>query len=166
MIIQFETGEQYQRSRGYRGSALFTPLFMLRGKSKYFVMNIVEEISGDSPAWIKLHNEQNAAKIEKAKNQLMENGGQYLTFHGLQTNPFDFLNWVKEKGYTLEVHGELFYESTQKSARPFTDFHGNVLEYSAAFMYRVYDKKVLSSLREITAAIPQHYHYRREEVSP
>jgi hypothetical protein len=162
--LVFTDGSPYQSAYGITGEAIFTPLFMEKDGRKYPILNAVKMISGDSPEWIGYCNEANLKEIAFAKEELIENGGKYFTLYSRYKDPIEFLDWVKEKGYTFEVWGELFRESKpQNGVEQYTDFHGNLVEYSAAFYYRIYDAILLDKVKTIVSELPRHYHYTREQ---
>jgi hypothetical protein len=154
--IEFVNGETYTSSCGMTGSGRYTPIYMIAGGKKYFVRNALEKLSGESHGWRKYHNEKSADEVKNAKAQLVENGGKYYTLYSIKKDPIEFLDWVCEKGYTLQVFGKLFDSSDRKDgAERFTDFHGNLVEYSAAFNFRIYDTDILATIQSRTANMPK-----------
>lgn len=150
MSINFIEGETYCANYGLSNQASYTPVFMEADGKRFFVRNIAKPHKYDT--WGKLDHQRSIDDAKKAKRQLLENNGKYCCFYGLKNNPFDFIKWVKENKYTLEIHGRLFVDSENG----FTDFHGNVVEYSAAFTYRIYDENMIHELKSIVKAMPQH----------
>ena len=152
MNIEFITGETFISS-WCSGSAEYTPVYALLNGTKRLVRNISHTLTGDSYVWMQYSDKKSIEEVEAAKKNLMEHDGRYITFHALYDNPFDFLNWVKENNYTLEVVQEFFAKSENGE---FTDFHGNTCEYSCSFHYRVYDETMLEELKVVVSSIKQY----------
>lgn len=134
MNIEFITGGSFI-SHWHSGSAEYAPVYAMLNGKKRFVRNIIKSLS----------------EVEDSKNNLMLHNGKYITFHAMYDNPFDFLNWVKENNYTLEVVREFFVEDED-----FTDFHGNCCEYSCAFHYRIYDEAIIKKLKSIVSNMKKY----------
>lgn len=152
MNIEFVTGDTFI-SHWCGGSAEYTPVYAILNGIKRHVRNISHALSGDTLAWREYSDKKSVEEVERAKNNLMEHDGKYITFHALNDNPFEFLNWIKENGYTLEVVREFFNKSDNGD---FTDFHGNSCEYSCSFHYRIYDETMVEELKEIVSNMKQH----------
>lgn len=160
MNIKFINGKSCEATYGMAGKGLFAPLYMIKGASKYFVRNHVEEINGNSDPE-QLDISRSREKIEEIKAQLLENDGKYLTIYGRYKNVFEFLDWIKAEGYTIEIHGELFLTPEEADGiKQFTDFSGNIVQYSSAFKYRIYDSDLLTKIQANVKDIPQYYHYK------
>ena len=148
--IEFVTGEKFT---SHDGSAEYTPVYALINGTKRLVRNIRHTLFGDTYAWRKYDDEKSIAEVEKAKKNLMEHDGKYITFYAQNDDPFLFLDWMSKNNYTLEVVREFFAESSNGD---FTDFHGNSCEFSCAFHYRIYDETMLKELKKIVSNMKQH----------
>lgn len=152
MNIEFVLGEPFV-SNWCSGHAEYTPVYAIINGSKRLVRNISHALSGDSFIWREYSDKKSKQEVEKAKNNLMEHDGKYITFYSMFDNPFEFLNWITENNYTLEVVRNFFEDSSNGD---FTDFHGNSCEYSCAFHYRIYDYEMLDKLKNIVYRMKQH----------
>lgn len=150
--IEFITGDTFT-SHWCGGSAEYTPVYAILNGVKRLVTNIIHALEGDTLVWREYSDKRSVEIAERAKNNLMKHDGKYITFRALNDNPFEFLNWIKENGYTLEAVKEFFSESSDGD---FTDFHGNFREYSCSFYYRIYDETMLKELKEIVTNMRQH----------
>ncbi|MBA1335859.1 MAG: hypothetical protein HPY66_1677 [Firmicutes bacterium] len=150
--VLFIHGDPVIRSYGLSSTGEYTPVIMVKDGKRFFIRNIVLPLKGD--AYSKLNHQKSIDDAERAKAQLIETDGKFCCFYSRENDPFKFLDWVKENNYTIEIHGELF-----EPGQDFTDFHGNLCEYSAAFMYRIYDPEMLNSIKEIVKEIPQNKCY-------
>jgi len=73
-------------------------------------------------------------EFENRVQNLEKNNFKYLTFHCPKRDINEFIEWVKENNYTLQIFGTLFERNDI-----YVDFHGNLWEYSSAFHFRIYD---------------------------
>lgn len=148
-IIQFVTGKPVEDAWGY-GRAEYTPVYAILNNKKKLVCNITRPLSGDSQLWMNYQYNESIRDTNNAKINLMHHDGKYITFYAMMDNPFYFINWIKEKGYTLEAMDSLFRISNSKD---FVDFQGNASEYSCSFFYRIYDDKMLQQLKKSVSGL-------------
>lgn len=160
-MITFIEKSTYESSYGWGSTGDFTPVFMLKDGKEYFVHNLVRQTSGESGLWRQYQNERNVEIDKNLREQLSTNEGKFLTFYSRNENPIDFLYWIKENDFTLEIMGELMTPASSDGAEQFTDFHGNVVEYSAAFHYRIYDSDLLNQIKDIANVCKQHISWER-----
>ena len=90
--------------------------------------------------------------------QLHCNGFRYIAFYGAENDPVRFLDWLRQKGYTLEVHDRLFAFHPE---RDYVDFYGNVCEYSAAFRYRIYSRELFQEILDQLRTVKRHQTWRQ-----
>lgn len=148
MSVTFINGESYVSSYGLTGDGEYTPVFMERDGKQLFIRNSVRPLRHDS--WTKYEHERSIEDTKKAKAHLLETDGKWFCFYGRCKSPFEFIKWVQENNYSFRIFGHLFEEHES-----FTDFHGNLEEYSAAFSYRIYDEAVINEIKSIVKDIPQ-----------
>ena len=84
----------------------------------------------------------------------------YVKEFGNQENPVDFINWIKENNYTLEIWYELFEE-----LKSCVSFHGNLKECSCPFKYKIYNNDMVNELQSLieNKNINQYYFRTYEE---
>lgn len=118
---------------------LMYPNFMIKDGKEFFIMNrrVPQPKYKDN-------------EIQEHIKQLKENNGAYITFYGANKNPIDMLKDIVERQFSFIEPTELFKES---ESNDFVDFNGNLNEVSAAFMYRIYDTKILKDIKEIASLI-------------
>lgn len=147
----------YRKSYGLNSQGDFTPYYFKNKGKMFFIRNLVTGITD-------LYKKDKRQRDEMAKvlRNLRENNYKFICFYcGQFTNPFDFIKWVQQKGYTFEIHGELFLQSDNE----FTDFHGNLTTYSHSFMFRIYDHKLLGKLKELVKPMKKHYSFKRDKAA-
>lgn len=120
---------------------LMYPVFMIKDGKEYFVLNRREPISD-------YDNEENKKRIEKLK----QTGGKYTIFYGAFENPFEMLKEIINKKDLIITNSQDIFDRRMTNEEAI-DFHGNRENYSSAFMYRIYDKKLEKDLREIVEYI-------------
>ncbi len=152
--ITIKHGEvRKNQPHGMTSRADFTPILFSDGVKDYFICNLVNPVFN---GWGIL--KQNRQEMAERIKQLRKNNFKFLCFYGgYYSDPVIFLNAIKEKGLTIEIHGELFLK-----CKTFTDFHGNLVERSCAFMYRIYDNELLKDVQKLAKSAKQHYHYKTE----
>lgn len=120
------------------------PLYISNKGKEYFVTSRV--VGGDI-----LEQAESEREIEDIKLQLEKNKYMYFCQYCRREDIFEFLEWVVEKKFTLEIYTELFLEDE----RNFVDFHGNLCEYSCAFRFRIYNKALLRKVKRTVSSINQ-----------
>jgi hypothetical protein len=122
------------------------PVFMVKDGKEYFMLNRTTEKSCHYDA-------------ERLKQDLMNNGGSFIRFHGKYDNPFDLVDMVIEKKFAFESCGKngrvfndvstLFKDNRNAPCygAGFIDFGGNLREVSCAFQYRIYDIDMAERLK-------------------
>lgn len=148
MAVTFVNGETFIRPYGLTGDGEYTPVFMKKDGKQFFIRNSVRPLRHDS--WTEYEHKRSIDETEMAKAHLLETDGKWFCFYGIKKNPFEFIKWVQEHNYSFRVFGRLFEEH-----KDFTDFHGNLVEYSAAFSFHIYDKTVINELKSIVNGIRQ-----------
>lgn len=139
------------KSYGFNSRGNYTPYYMKKGNTEQFICNLVERTMF-AP---KQDKGQRTEVAERLLN-LRKNKFKFIAFYcGAADNPKDFLKFVKENNYTLQIHGEIFRNCDDLG---FTDFHGNLIQVSCSFMFRIYDKKLLKELQEIVKTIKVKSH--------
>lgn len=107
--------------------------FDMEGK-RYFLQNLMTETGNP-------HDERRCRReLAALLLNLRRNHYQYCTFYSDKRDIFEFFDWVRNNNYTLEVHGALLSFSQEEG---FADFCGNIVEYSAAFRFRIYSRELL-----------------------
>lgn len=149
--IEFVTGDTFVSNWCGR-YAEYTPVYAIIDGKKRLVRNISHTLSGDTFEWRQYSDKKSKEEVEKAKNNLMVHDGKYIAFISMFDNPFEFVNWIMENNYTLEVVRNFFEDSSNGD---FIDFHGNLCEYSCAFHYRIYDYEMLDKLKNIVSGMKQ-----------
>lgn len=131
--------ETERRNYGLAGSADLTPYYFQKSNNKHFICNLITA-TGDSYHTDKKHRHEMTVRIIN----LRHNNYKFICFYGGKfDNPFDLIKWVTEKDYSFQRHGGFF-----ETSESFVDFHGNLQEYSNAFMFRIYDPEILSQLKK------------------
>lgn len=141
--LVFDNGDAYTKYSAFDDcDKKYVPVVFIMNKKKNFVFNAVTEVYNDRGYYGKRRIEELKMEVEEFKNQLCKNDGKYICFNSKHKDIWQFLKWVKDSGYSFVNfssfciwHG--FYE-----------FHGNLKEYSCAFHYRIYDRKLYNNLRK------------------
>lgn len=141
MSIYFieEAGE-----RRYEDGKEIFPVYMVKDKRKYFVFNRT------TPAARWEHEE-----YKRRKQQLIENDGAYVRLVGGFYDPLEMLATMARGKHHFTDPDNLYRGGLEKYG--FLDFHGNRVEITASFFFRIYDRELAS---KIWAAAE---HIKREE---
>ena len=145
----------HNRSYGLASTASITPYYFNDGNKNRFIVNLIERT-----VTVKERGIDKQQRIEVAERllNLRKNNFKFLKFYcSVFDNPIDFLKWVIEDNKTLQIHGELFKNCKESN---FVDFHGNLIESSCSFMFRIYDTDLLNTLKEMVKTCKKRYHYK------
>ena len=120
---------------------LMYPTMMIKDGKEHFVFNRREPEA-------EYQEQENQKRLEI----LQRTDGKYTMFYGKFENPFEMLREIiKEKDLIITNSQDIF--DRRMTNEESIDFHGNRENYSSAFMYRIYDKKLENSLKEIVKYI-------------
>lgn len=128
----------------YNKMVTYVPYGFEHGGKRHFLTNLATRTGTEMS--------DRAARHEAAARlaSLRRHHYQYCTFHSAKEDIFEFFEWIRKNGYTLEIQGGLFDYAPDRS---YADFHGNVREYSAVFRYRIYSRElfthVINQLRTV-----------------
>lgn len=120
---------------------LMYPNVMIKDGKEYFILNRREPDS-------EYQESENKKRLEK----LIQTNGKYTIFYGKFENPFEMLREIISKKDLIITNSKDIFDRRMTNEES-VDFHGNRENYSSAFMYRIYDKKLENDLREIVEYI-------------
>lgn len=141
-------GEPFAGPSGRPGETIvYIPYSFGTPERHYFVQNLA------SGSGSKIRDRPQRRKLAGLFRQLRRNGFRYVTFYGVENDPVRFLDRLRQKGYTLEIHGRLFAFHPE---RDYVDFHGNVCECSAAFRYRIYSRELFQEILDRLRTVKRH----------
>lgn len=85
-------------------------------------------------------------------SQLRKNGFKYFCHHSRNKDIYEFIDFIKQNQFTIDmmlndVIGH--YEDLGMY-----EFHGNLVEYSAAFQYPIYDESMVEEIKILIKDIP------------
>lgn len=138
--------QQIQEYSGWYNKVITrTPYYFADNQEqKHFVLNLASDTGYVT------EDREKRRELAALLYQLRENKGSYITLYSRKKMLPEFFDWVRKENYTLEVHGKGLFVFDNPS---FVDFHGNIVEYSATFFYRIYTRETLeyvfSQLRTI-----------------
>ena len=113
---------------------LMYPTMMIKDGKEHFIFNRREPDA-------EYQEKENQKRIEILKRT----DGKYTMFYGKYENPFEMLREIiKEKDLIITNSQDIF--DRRMTNEESIDFHGNRENYSSAFMYRIYDKKLENAL--------------------
>lgn len=130
-------------------NCLMYPTFMIKDGEEFFVFNRRE------PDKVYLIREG-----ENQKRHLIMTGGRYFKFHGEYDDPLVMLEDVIRSRHRFTDFNEMFWCSIEKNR--YEDFHGNRIEVSAAFHYRIYDTDLLAKIKHIVDLIKKEKYEEAE----
>jgi hypothetical protein len=129
-----------------RGNMLI-PVFMMKDGDEFFVIN-------------RNRDKKEHYDTGHIKKKLIETNGAYFKLYGVFDDPYNLVQWVKEKKYSFECSGKkgrvfndvksLFRDcgANERYGKGFVDFGGNIREVSCAFQYRIYDIAMVDTLKK------------------
>lgn len=142
-MVEFIEKEPWSDTSPFTGET-YAPVFMLKDGVEYFVINRVTSGTGKN-----FYARQANSRLEAAKQMLTENDGRYCKFYGQHPDPADMLKEIERRGHTFTEPEEIFVDCNgEHYGGGFVDFHGNLNEVSAAFMYRIFDRELVEKLKK------------------
>ena len=140
------TTESYDAFNG--GVRVLLPvLFMYQGRRR-FVVNLTEEYKTREQTGKSYENKMKESRDDVAEyfRQLNQNDGKYFCFYCCdwgtrERDIYKFLEWIAANGYTFDNNMTHIIEGDE-----YTDFNGNLNEYSAAFFFRIYNKELAADI--------------------
>ncbi len=146
-------GKPFAGPSGRSGETIvYIPYSFGMPERHYFIQNLAP-VSGS-----KIQDHPQRKALASLLRQLRCNGFRYVALYGIENDPVRFLDGLRQKGYTLEVHGRLF---DFHSEHGYVDFHGNVCEYFAAFHYRIYSRELFQNIIDRLRTVKRHQAWRR-----
>lgn len=144
-------GPSSRQSYGDTSNAKCVPYHFIGidGK-KHFLRNLFSETNDSFYEW------DNRKTMTDNLLSLRRHNFKYWTNHG-PDDIFEFFKWLREKKFTIQVGGELFVFVN----RDFVDFHGNVMEYSRAFHYRIYDRELFALVINLLRTVKRQHVWRQ-----
>lgn len=103
---------------------------------------------------------RNRNEMAALLRNLRGNHYEYCAFYSVKKDIFEFFDWLRQNKYTLEIQGDLFDFAPDRSN---VDFHGNVCEYSAAFLYRIYSRELFSLIINQLRTVKRQHAWRRDK---
>lgn len=151
-MIDIIEKEPYKDYDGWDNrECLMYPVMMIKNNIEYFIFNRREPEEN-------YRNQEN----ERMIRQLKENNGMYVTFYSPYQQSTKFLKNIIENEYSFDKRCTEFREIKEGK---FVDFHGNLNEISSAFMYRIYDTKLIKDIKQIVELIDnKEWEKAREQV--
>lgn len=139
-MIEFIEKEKYHDDDPFVGCDMY-PTYMVKDGKEYFMFNRRDP----DDKWKLEENEQR-------KKRLIETNGKYFSFHGFYSDPLEMLIDVANRKHHFSQPDILYYGSLDKE---YLDFLGNLKEVSAAFHYRIYDRRLGEKIQKVVEFLNQ-----------
>ena len=128
----------------YEDGKKFYLVYMVKDKKEYFVF------TEKSPA-----ERWEQEEYKRRKQQLIANNGAFVRFGGYFDDPLEMLAAMARGKHHFNDPDNLYRGGFEKYG--FLDFHGNRVEITASFNFRIYNRELASKIWEAAEYI------RREE---
>jgi len=112
-------------------------------------------------------------EIEELKSHFIRSGGKWICYYcpsgylGQNPNwadPFEFLEFVRKNNYTFrEEATKLRYQEPNKDLIYVAEFHGNLVEVSYAFHFRIFDMDTAKKIEETLNQIKRGKEQQKED---
>lgn len=143
--IKFYKGEPNLFNSPWYNKIITHVPWYVEARGKKFLVDVEKKRTG-SP-----YDEKNSRnRVARLVHQLRRNGYSYITRYSRFENPLDLLKWVQENSYTFEHFSKVYGDDG------IVYFHGNIVEYSAAFSYDILDDELASEISRQFSALPKH----------
>lgn len=141
-MIEFIEKEPIRDNSLFTGGCDLYPNYMVKDGKEFFMFNRRETDN----KWAYRENEER-------KKQLLNNGGTFFRFHGFYENPLIMIKEIAARKEHFVEPEDLFWGDMNKEG--YEDFHGNLAEVSAAFLYRIYDFETLEKIKKAVEFLNQ-----------
>ena len=149
-IVKGEPFRQYMR--WYNTNVAYVPYSFVMDGKKLLLRNLATR-TGSA-----VDDRRNRGEMAALLRNLRANHYEYCTFHSVKKDILEFFDWLRQNKYTLEIQGGLFDFADDRSH---VDFHGNVCEYSAVFLYRIYSRELFSHIIDQLRTVKRHHAWRK-----
>ena len=136
----------------YRKTVTYIPYHFEHEGKRYFLKNLATRTGSG------YDDRRNRDEMAALLRNLRGNRYEYCAFYSKRKDIFEFFDWLRENKYTLEIQGELFDFADDRSH---VDFHGNVCEYSAVFLYRIYSRELFSHIIDQLRTVKRRHAWRK-----
>lgn len=143
--IKFYKGEANLFNSGWYGKIITHVPWYIEVRGKKLLVDV--ERKGTGCPYDEKHSRNQVAKLV---HQLRRNGYSYITRYSRFENPLDLIKWVQENSYTFEHFSRVYGNDG------IVYFHGNIVEYSAAFSYDILDDELAAEISRQFSAMPKH----------
>lgn len=143
--IKFYKVEAIQYNSAWYSKIITHIPWYIEARGKKVLVEIERKDTGNS------YDEKESRKqVAKLVHQLRRNGYSYMTRYSRFENPLELLKWVEKNSYTFESFSKVYEHDGVKH------FHGNIVEYSAAFSYVILDDELASEISRRFSSMPKH----------
>lgn len=130
------------------GNRVLLPVLVEYQGRRRFVVNLTEKYTTREShcGFYDIEIKESREKVADYFRQLNQNDGKYFCFYccdwGTRERDINkFLEWITANGYTFDSERTDFMRGNG-----YTDFSGNLNEYSAAFFFRIYSDELAARL--------------------
>lgn len=154
-MTEFYEGPAFTAAAKYTPGVVRTyiPIYLQRGGQVYFITNKL--VAETNETLESAHVTASALDCESIKASFLGSGCRYYKGHGIHENPLHLMDFMTERAYTFtafDMESMFWYSKRDDDTVPFTIFHGNLNEISAAFSYTIYDDSIVQELKSLIPA--------------
>lgn len=136
--------ESYVGKYGFTSEGLITPYWIDNGNGPQFFCNLVIWITRPTEH----HVQAQRSAMAKRLASLRRSKGKMVNFGSRFDDPFMFLKWMAHHDKFIFTPGTGWHKCEDPN-QCYWDVHGNVVQYSSAFHYRIYDEAVMEQIAKI-----------------
>lgn len=147
MNIEIVKGKPYRKFFAWwRKEVLNTDYHIKRGERIQFIKTLRSD-TGSS--W---DDKQHRKELSDYLRQLRRNGFKYFCHHSIRKDIYEFIDFIKKNHFTIDMMWDNVIAHYDDLG--IYEFHGNLVEYSAAFQYQIYDESFVEEIKELIKDIP------------
>lgn len=147
MNIEIVKGEAYRRFSAWWSREILCTEYSFKREGNLHFIHTLRHDTGR-----KFDDKRQRSEMAGYLWQLRKNNFRYLCLHARSKDIYEFIDFIKKNGYTIDQMWKdviFHYEDLGMY-----EFHGNLVEYSAAFQYQIYDKAMVEEIKELIKDIP------------
>lgn len=147
MNIEIVKGKPYRQFFAWWGKeVLNTNYYFKRNEDLHFIHTLRYDTGRD------FDDKRKRREMADYLWQLRRNGFRYFCHHAIRKDIYEFIDFIKKNRFTIAQMWDnviTYYDDLGMY-----EFHGNLVEYSAAFQYQIYDESLVNEIKDLIKNIP------------
>ncbi len=147
MNIEIVKGKPYRQFFAWWGKEVLNTNYYFKCNGDLHFIHTLRHDTG----WV-LDDKRKRRELADYLRQLRKNSFRYLCHHSIRNDIYEFIDFIKKNHFTIAQMWKdviAYYDDLGMY-----EFHGNLVEYSAAFQYQIYDEAMVKEIQDLIKDIP------------